>query len=423
MPRKSNTRNPLGTIFKKQVIKHGKKIDVWDVRKRTPQLLPNGEPHRDAKNRIIYKDTNQRCYSYQQAVVVLGNMPAIIEEKRQAENKAQLAAVQEKTFFELCEYFDKNYMIPPVYVAGRKVAGYSVRNIPHMRNTIGVMKDFFGDVPLSAIKYSDLVAFADKIAKTPTRKKDENGNHKLPQGSYINKKLGLLRHIFSIAVEDLDWMVKSPFKRGPALIHKSAEKSRTRIMTFDEERRILEMCEEPKRKHLKAFVILAVDTAMRRGEIYQMQWWQVDFDYRAIYLTEEAAKHSKTGVEGVLPMTRRVHDLLSGLKLSSNRTSPKDLVIGRISFKRSWGYVKNKLGIEDLQFRDLRATAITRMLDSGSSGDIVKKISRHSKDTEIFHKHYTRVDLKSAQEIGKKLDEFNRNSSVKVKNKVKRQKT
>lgn len=226
-------------------------------------------------------------------------------------------------------------------------------------------------------------------------------------GYASNSAPGFLRRVFNIAVDELDWLIKSPFKRGMKLIHKSAEKERHRVMTFEEEQKLLAQCQKIHRKHLLPYIIIAVDTAMRRSEIYNLRWWQIDFENNVIYLTQEAAKFSKTGAEGILPMTERVFALLKDIQAKNRAFNPKSLVLGKTDFKKSWKAVCVDANVTDLQFRDLRATAVVRMLNAGVSGDLVRKITRHSKDTDIFLKHYTRIDLSNAQNIGKKLQEFN----------------
>lgn len=44
------------------------------------------------------------------------------------------------------------------------------------------------------------------------------------------------------------------------------------------------------------------------------------------------------------------------------------------------------------------------MLEAGIVGDQVRKISRHSKETEIFHTNYVRVGVQTAQRVAGALD-------------------
>jgi integrase len=68
---------------------------------------------------------------------------------------------------------------------------------------------------------------------------------------------------------------------GKSLISVGDEKPRERILTLEEEARLLAACEDP-RAHLRAILICALDTGMRRGELFSLTWADVDFENRLI---------------------------------------------------------------------------------------------------------------------------------------------
>ncbi len=74
----------------------------------------------------------------------------------------------------------------------------------------------------------------------------------------------LLRATFTHA-EHNDWVAKSPFKRGAALIAMTDEGQRNRVLGREEETRLLAAC-TGRRAHLKPLILTAVDTGMRKGE-------------------------------------------------------------------------------------------------------------------------------------------------------------
>ncbi len=51
------------------------------------------------------------------------------------------------------------------------------------------------------------------------------------------------------------------------------------------------------------------------------------------------------------------------------------------STKRSFDTAKEKAGIEDFRFHDLRHTFVTRMLNAGVSGRVVNAITGHKTDS------------------------------------------
>jgi integrase len=60
-------------------------------------------------------------------------------------------------------------------------------------------------------------------------------------------------------------------RSGDSLISVADERKRERIITRDEELRLLSACDDRWRRHLRPIVICALDTGMRRGEILSLK--------------------------------------------------------------------------------------------------------------------------------------------------------
>ncbi|MFN7931088.1 MAG: site-specific integrase [Blastocatellia bacterium] len=119
---------------------------------------------------------------------------------------------------------------------------------------------------------TDIEKFKLERLKTPTSKGTERTI------ASVNRELELLRAMFRFAVRS---------GSSKALL-KVAEHSLVRRMkcnanvySREEEERLLLACID-RRAHLRAIVIAALDTACRRGELFQMRWSDVDFDNRII---------------------------------------------------------------------------------------------------------------------------------------------
>lgn len=62
----------------------------------------------------------------------------------------------------------------------------------------------------------------------------------------------------------------------------------------------------------------------------------------------------------------------------------------------------------------LMTTFATRMLLAGNVGELVRKITRHTRPETLLD-HYTNIDMASAQAVGQKLEKFNQNQGRKGK--------
>lgn len=76
-------------------------------------------------------------------------------------------------------------------------------------------------------------------------------------------------------------IARNPFSLGPALITSADEIKRDRVLSLSEEEALLATC-TGARAHLHTILILALDTGMRRGEIFKLHWPDIDFKQRLL---------------------------------------------------------------------------------------------------------------------------------------------
>lgn len=425
MPRTKTTRNPFGSIFPREKKINGRKVTFYDARKR----------YKDAEGNK--KEKFKRCRSYAEAMTELQNFQNEITQKlKEAAEKKDKPAIHKVG--DLIAYYRTEYVKPAVYNAsGRKIAGFK-RKLKNIFTSLDLLEKHFGALDVRAVTYDDLRKFKESYSQTLTER------DKLPAQSTVNEKMSMLRRIFNVGIQ-IYWLDVSPFKRGDSLIDKASENKRNRMLTFEEEERLLKACEPGERtypatrditnkrefkrnfktpekewtqtkfvdrSHLKPLIICALDTAMRRGEIFNLEWHQIDFEKRVIYLTQAAAQETKTGEEGILPLTDRLF-LIFSEKYNGQPKSEK--VFEKIDIKRSFVSACNEAGILDLQFRDLRSTGATRMVLAGNAESQVMKVTRH-RNLKIFLDHYTNVDELNAIRIGKSLNKFIEDEKRKIEN-------
>lgn len=298
------------------------------------------------------------------------------------------------TFGELADYFEKNFLISAEYVDGRKIAGR--RSVKGLKEQVSIMRSFFNNKLLRSISYGDLWRFKLQRLRTPTKRNE--GTRAIAS---VHRELALLRRMLNIAVRE-QWLIRNPFNLGESLISPADEKKRERILTREEELKLLDACDQPKCKHLRTIIICALDTGMRQGEILKLKWSDVDFENGLIIVR---AFNTKTMKERTVSITTR-------LKLELERhwgKSNKDLeaLVFGISdnVKNSFTRVRDKAKLGDLRFHDLRHTHATRLDDLGfSMAKIAGQLGHTQLQTTL---RYVNRDKTAVKQVASALDVFN----------------
>lgn len=316
------------------------------------------------------------------------------------------------TFRKLADSYKKKKLIPAEYHgnngAERKVAG--LRSVKPVLHYVQVLTAFFGSYLLRNISHSDIEDFKARRLKTESKR----GERSIAD---VNRTLSLMRTMMRHAVQN-GWIMQSPFDLGAPLISMSDEVKRERTLSFDEESRLLTACMAEreikynrKGKPIKAtlknggellrgLIVAALDTGMRKGELFKLCWKDVDFSRRVIKVT---AFNSKTAKPRDVGMTQRVFDELERLWAISSKDRV-DLVFGVADIKKSFSTACDEAGISGLQFHDFRHTAITRMVNAGLPPMEIMKISGHTQWTTFAR--YVNPSEESVKRIADVLTQY-----------------
>jgi integrase len=300
-------------------------------------------------------------------------------------------------FDELAAHFETNYLKPAEYVDGRKVAG--VRSFTPAFAAVHVIKNYFGKKKLRNITYADITSYRSHRLKTPTR------HGKQRAIATVNRELDKLRRMFNIAIQQ-GWLSQSPFKKGGSLISLADETHRERILSRDEESRLLAAIEaEPLREHLKGIVMIALDCALRRGEILTLTWSDVNLENRTINVR---AFNAKTARARTVAMTNRVFEDLRGRSEAASNGINQFLFSVK-DVKRSFRSACRQAGISDFRLHDCRHTAITRMIRAGIPPVEVMRVSGHQ-TLSCFYR-YSNLDSDTVFRVASALDAYHADTS------------
>ena len=179
----------------------------------------------------------------------------------------------------------------------------------------------------------------------------------------VAKEIATLKHALRMAVE---WELLAENPAQGAKLPKQSE-GRTRYLSPAEFKAALLAAPE----WMRAPMALAAFTGMRRGEILDLCWKDVDLANNRVYLTE-----TKNGTLRVLTLNRLAVQVLQSLPVGD----PAQLVFPDVDAARLSVYTRRvftSVGIEDASFHSLRHTAASWLVMEGVDLYAVGRILGH----------------------------------------------
>lgn len=146
-----------------------------------------------------------------------------------------------------------------------------------------------------------------------------------------------------------------------------------RFLTKEEENRLLDVV-KINAPYLEDLIICALQTGMRRSEIFNLKWSNIDFDYKFIELLE-----TKSGRSRKIPLSDKLITVLEKQSkefdyVFINKETGKPYTDIKHSFQSSL----KKANIQNFRFHDLRHTVATRLVEKGIDLVVVKEILGHA---------------------------------------------
>lgn len=172
----------------------------------------------------------------------------------------------------------------------------------------------------------------------------------------VRLEMSLLSNFFNLA--RIEWgFTKDPNPCAEVRKPKNPP-GRDRRLTAREERLILRYAHNHVNKELYSIIVLALATAMRQGEILNLQWEHINFRTKVAHLPD-----TKNGSKRDVPLSTKARDALTRLGVKQNGPVFKYTKHG---IKSTWRFMLQKLGIQDLHFHDMRHEAISRFFELGT---------------------------------------------------------
>jgi|HubBroStandDraft_6_1064221.scaffolds.fasta_scaffold19728_2 integrase len=208
----------------------------------------------------------------------------------------------------------------------------------------------------------------------------------------VNRELTLAKHMLAKAVK-WEMIADNPFRGVRNL---EVPKRDERVLSADEEVKLLAACDRVRTRLLLPLVVLALNTGMRRGELLSLEWSRVDLDQRTIRILNAKSEAGRR----VIPINATVHSLLSDL--SRRATSPLVFPSNRkpgeklLDLKKGFKKGVQLAGIPHIRFHDMRHSFATRLIRAGVDIITVQKLLGHSKITMTERYAHSLADVKMA---------------------------
>ena len=182
----------------------------------------------------------------------------------------------------------------------------------------------------------------------------------------VNRALALLSSMFNRATNWKRFNGVNPVKG----IRFYKEQGRLRYLEKEEIAKLIANCSG----HLKSIVTIALFTGMRKSEILNLKWRDVDFNHDIIYLYQ-----TKNGEKREVPMNALVKSTL--IKVEKNPESQYIFANrkGRphTNIRKSFFTALTKCDIINFRFHDLRHTFASQLAMSGVDINTIRELMGH----------------------------------------------
>lgn len=274
--------------------------------------------------------------------------------------------------------FEKEYIC---HIEAKKTP----QSVGRDRRSIKTLEAVFGHRKLKEITTGMAQKYVDDRMHQMKR-----GGKKPYKPATINRELMCLSAIFREAVK------RGYAQRNPVRGVKQLPEDNiiVRYLTEDEEKRLLAGCTAT----LRPIVLCGLHTGMRRSEILDLQWQDVDLDQRLICVRKTKSKKKR-----YLPINKVLLETLKALP----RLKDCPYVFANPESKKrwydqqtAWEYALKRGEITNFRFHDLRHTFASRLVQAGVPLKAVMELLGHSNiQVTMRYAHLAPADLRRAVDV------------------------
>lgn len=250
-----------------------------------------------------------------------------------------------------------------------------------------------GHLAIGAVSPGHISHTRDKMLGELTRR----GVKRSP--SSVKRSMAVLSHLFNVAVIEWEYVPANPLYR---VSKPKLPQGRTRYLSPDELKQLLVACQKSPCKHLLTFVVLAVSTGARRGELRNLRWKNVDWDNGKIYLLKTKNGHPRS-----IPLVGIAYSMLKQKFAEEGQNS--EFIFARadgqgpMEFNKHWLNAVRAAKLEDFRFHDLRHTAASYLAMNQATLMEIAAVLGHR--TLQMVQRYAHLTEDHTAEVVKKMNE------------------
>lgn len=257
----------------------------------------------------------------------------------------------------------------PLYKLKEIYLDYSETNNRNYKNNIyyiNIIMDYFGENTIVQKIFPQNVENFKEWLRTKRHLKN----------SSINRYLEILSKMFNLGIDN-GLLAQNPVSKVKKLLE---DNHKIRFLTIEEENKLYKSLPD----FLKPIVTVALQTGMRKGEILNLQWSNIDFEYGFIELLK-----TKSGKARKIPISDKLWQVLNNQNKNNKYVfiNP-ETGLPYVDIKKSFNKAKEEAGIKDFRFHDLRHTVATRLVEKGIDLLVVMDILGHTNiETTMRYAH------------------------------------
>jgi integrase len=226
------------------------------------------------------------------------------------------------------------------------------------------LKPRFGSKTLESISALDIERMKLEL------KKSTNKNGKPFTPATIKHQIVLLRRLCNLAAK---WRIYTGPNPVSSVEMPKLDNQITEFLSDDELARLRNVLDSWPCLITASLVKFAMLTGLRRGELFRLEWTDIDFEHRLITL--RAPKGGKTMT---IPISKEAASVISELDRPSQYVFPNASGTPRKSIRDTWESMKRKAELPAyFRFHGLRHSWASRMVSSGIDLATVQTLMTH----------------------------------------------